>query len=59
MSYNGSVSNRDDVVPGGIDVGISRPPSSDHIEYVKYVNYVYPCGMFVKCLVEQVKLLKQ
>ena len=40
-----------------LDVGLSRLPSSDHIKYAKYVN-VYPHGMYVQSMVEQVKLLK-
>ena len=42
-----------------LSVSLSRPSSSDHIKYVRYVDYVYPHGMLVQCVVEQVKLLKQ
>ena len=32
-----------------LDVGLSRPSSSDHIKYVKYVNYVCPHGRYNAC----------
>ena len=59
-SYNRTISNRDGVVPGRENVrcGRTQPSSSDHIKYVKYVNYVYANGTKVQCMVERAKLLK-
>ena len=59
-SYNRTISNRDGVVPGRENVRCGRiqPSSSDHIKYVKYVNYVYANGTKVQCMVERAKLLK-
>ena len=40
-----------------LDVGLSRPSSSDHIKYLKYLNYMYTYGIQVQRVVARVNLL--